>query len=84
MKLDPILQRVDELLIEIEESKHDLQIALNLANLSMQDYISIKRGSLDMPADLNLWAFEELDAAAMKLKILLDTLNRFRKELFIF
>lgn len=84
MKYDPILQRVDELLMDIESSKHDLQIALNLANLSMQDYISIKRGSLDMPSHLSPWAFEELNSAAMKLKLRLDTLNKLRKELFIF
>lgn len=83
MKLDPILQRIDELLIEVENSKHDLQIALNLANLSMQDYIAIKRGSLDMPSNLSPWAFEELNSAAMKLKIELDKLNKLRKELFI-
>lgn len=83
MKLDPILQRIDELLIEIENSKQDLQIALNLANLSMQDYISIKRGSLDMPSYLSPWAFEELNSAAMRLKSHLDTLNRLRKELFV-
>lgn len=83
MKLDPILQRIDELLVEIENSKQDLQIALNLANLNMQDYISIKRGSLDIPPHLSPWAFEELNSAAMRLKKHLDTLNRLRKELFI-
>lgn len=84
MKLDPILQRIEELLVEIENSKHDLQIALNLANIDLQDYISIKRGSLDMPSDLSPWAFEELNSAMMKLKSHLDTLNKLRKELFIF
>lgn len=83
MKIDPILQRIDEILLEIENSKHDLQIALKLANLDMQDYISIKRGSLDMPSDLKLWAFEEINSSAIKLKNHLDTLNRLRKELFI-
>lgn len=84
MKIDPLLQRIDEILGEIESAKEELQIALNLANLSMQDYILIKRGSLDMPNHLTLWAFEEVNLSANKLKEKLDMLNKIRKELFVF
>lgn len=84
MKIDPLLQRIDEILGEIEVLKEELQIALNFANLSLQDFILIKRGSLDMPSSTTLWAFEEVNISATNLKIKLDTLNKLRKELFVF
>lgn len=83
MKIDPILQRIDEVLGEMESAKEELQIALNLAPITMEDYILIKRGSLDAPENLSAWAFEEINASAERLKEKLNTLNKLRKEIFV-
>lgn len=83
MKIDPILQRIDEVLGEMEGAKEELQIALNLASITMEDYILIKRGSLDMPQHLTMWNFEEINISAEKLKEKLDQLNKLRRELFV-
>ncbi|RDU70036.1 DUF2443 domain-containing protein [Helicobacter cholecystus] len=83
MTFDPLLQRIDQIYGEIETAKEELQIALNLACISMQDYILIKRGSKDMPEDLSDWAFEEINTSAQKLKQALDQMNKLRKEFFV-
>ena len=49
----------------------------------MQDYILIKRGSKDIPEGLSIWAFEEINTSADKLKNALEKLNKLRKEFFV-
>ena len=83
MTIDPLLARIDQIYAEVEVAKEELQIALNLASLSMQDYILIKRGSKDMPKGLSAWAFEEINTSAEKLKTTLEALNKLRKEFFV-
>ncbi|RDU71381.1 DUF2443 family protein [Helicobacter brantae] len=83
MTIDPLLARIDQIYAEVEVAKEELQIALNLASLSMQDYILIKRGSKDMPEGLSAWAFEEINTSAQKLKTALEALNKLRKEFFV-
>lgn len=83
MTIDPLLARIDQIYTEIEVAREELQIALNLASLSMQDYILIKRGSKDMPEGLSAWVFEEINTSADKLKNTLEKLNKLRKEFFV-
>lgn len=83
MTIDPLLARIDQIYAEVEVAKEELQIALNLASLSMQEYILIKRGSKDMPEELSAWAFEEINTSAEKLKTTLEALNKLRKEFFV-
>ena len=83
MTSDPLLARIDQIYTEIEVAREELQIALNLASLSMQDYILIKRGSKDIPEGLSIWAFEEINTSADKLKNALEKLNKLRKEFFV-
>lgn len=83
MNLDPLLARIDQIYGEIEVAREELQIALNLASITMQDYILIKRGSKDIPENLSAWAFEEINTSAEKLKNALEKLNKLRKEFFV-
>lgn len=83
MTIDPLLARIDQIYTEIEVAREELQIALNLASINMQDYILIKRGSKDMPEGLSAWVFEEINASANKLKNALEMLNKLRKEFFV-
>lgn len=83
MTIDPLLARIEQIYTEIDVAKEELQIALNLANLTMQEYILIKRGSKDMPEHLSAWAFEEINTSADKLKTALEMLNKLRKEFFV-
>ncbi|ANV98768.1 hypothetical protein BBW65_04820 [Helicobacter enhydrae] len=79
-----MLQRIDQMTQEMENAKLELQIALNLVGLSMQEYIMIKRGAQDLPESVSLWALEEVNQRAEQLKHHLDRLNRLKKELFVF
>lgn len=83
MTIDPLLARVEQIYAEIDVAREELQIALNLASINMQDYILIKRGSKDMPEHLSAWAFEEINTSADKLKNALEKLNKLRKEFFV-
>lgn len=83
MTIDPLLARIEQIYAEIDVAREELQIALNLASINMQDYILIKRGSKDMPEHLSAWAFEEINISADKLKNALEKLNKLRKEFFV-
>lgn len=83
MTIDPLLARIEQIYAEIDVAREELQIALNLASINMQDYILIKRGSKDMPEYLSAWAFEEINTSADKLKNALEKLNKLRKEFFV-
>lgn len=46
----------------------EITIALNMAKISLEDYIMIKRGSLDMPEHLNMSLFAAVDEQVMATK----------------
>ena len=44
-----MFERINQIIKNIENIQDEITIALNMAKISLEDYIMIKRGSLDMP-----------------------------------
>ena len=55
-----------------------------MAKISLEDYIMIKRGSLDIPEHLNMSLFAAVDEQVMALKKEIDVLNKLKKEWFVY
>ncbi len=47
-----MFEKIDEIFKNIEDIRDDINILLNIAKISLIDYIMIKRGSQDMPEHL--------------------------------
>lgn len=48
-----MFEKIRKILAEIEDSQNEIEMLLKLANLSLGDFIEIKRGSMDMPKGVN-------------------------------
>lgn len=79
-----MFERINQIIKNIENIQNDITIALNMAKISLEDYIMIKRGSLDMPEHLNMSLFISVDEHVMALKKEIDTLNKIKREWFVF
>ncbi len=79
-----MFDKIDMILREIEEAKEEITIALNMANLTLLDYIEIKRGEKVMPDGLGVWNLNSIDEEVGKLKDAIAKLNKIRKEVLTF
>ena len=79
-----MFERINQIIKNIENIQDEITIALNMAKISLEDYIMIKRGSLDMPEHLNMSLFAAVDEQAMALKKEIDVLNKLKKEWFVY
>lgn len=79
-----MFNRINQIIKNIENIQDEITIALNMAKISLEDYIMIKRGSLDMPEHLNMSLFAAVDEHVMALKKEIDTLNKLKKEWFVY
>lgn len=48
-----MFEKIRKILADIEDSQNEIEMLLKLANLSLGDFIEIKRGSMDMPKGVN-------------------------------
>lgn len=79
-----MLERINQIIRNIEGIEDELIISLNMAKLTLEDYIMIKRGSKDMPEHINMSLFSHVDEQVMALKKEIDTLNKLKREWFVF
>ncbi|WP_120803278.1 DUF2443 family protein [Helicobacter pylori] len=79
-----MFEKMRKILAEIEDSQNEIEMLLRLANLSLGDFIEIKRGSMDMPKGVNEAFFTQLSEEVERLKELINALNKIKKGLLVF
>lgn len=79
-----MFEKIRKILAEIEDSQNEIEMLLKLANLSLGDFIEIKRGSMDMPKGVNEVFFTQLSEEVERLKELINALNKIKKGLLVF
>ncbi|GAB0173373.1 DUF2443 family protein [Helicobacter trogontum] len=79
-----MFERINQIIKNIENIQDEITISLNMAKISLEDYIMIKRGSLDMPEHLNMSLFATVDEQVMALKKEIDVLNKLKREWFVY
>lgn len=79
-----MFERINQIIKNIENMQDEITIALNMAKISLEDYVMIKRGSLDMPEHLNMSLFAAVDEHVMSLKKEIDVLNKLKREWFVY
>lgn len=79
-----MLERINQIIRNIEGIEDELVISLNMAKITLEEYIMIKRGSADMPEHINMSLFSHVDEQVMALKKEIDTLNKLKREWFVF
>ncbi|WP_181230075.1 DUF2443 family protein [Helicobacter pylori] len=79
-----MFEKMCKILAEIEDSQNEIEMLLKLANLSLGDFIEIKRGSMDMPKGVNEAFFTQLSEEVERLKELINALNKIKKGLLVF
>ncbi|GAA9925374.1 DUF2443 domain-containing protein [Helicobacter pylori] len=79
-----MFEKIRKILAEIEDSQNEIEMLLKLANLSLGDFIEIKRGSMDMPKGVNEAFFAQLGEEVERLKELINALNKIKKGLLVF
>ncbi|MCQ2949794.1 DUF2443 domain-containing protein [Helicobacter pylori] len=79
-----MFEKMRKILAEIEDSQNEIEMLLKLANLSLGDFIEIKRGSMDMPKGVNEAFFTQLSEEVERLKDLINALNKIKKGLLVF
>ncbi|GHS06123.1 hypothetical protein VN0802_03670 [Helicobacter pylori] len=79
-----MFEKIRKILAEIEDSQNEIEMLLKLANLSLGDFIEVKRGSMDMPKGVNEAFFAQLSEEVERLKELINALNKIKKGLLVF
>ena len=79
-----MFEKIDEIFKNIEDIRDDINILLNIAKISLIDYIKIKRGSQDMPEHLSFDLLSQIDVEINNLKAQIDALNKLKRELLVF
>lgn len=79
-----MFEKIRKILADIEDSQNEIEMLLKLANLSLGDFIEIKRGSMDMPKGVNEAFFTQLSEEVEHLKELINALNKIKKGLLVF
>ncbi|GAB0051703.1 DUF2443 domain-containing protein [Helicobacter pylori] len=79
-----MFEKMRKILADIEDSQNEIEMLLKLANLSLGDFIEIKRGSMDMPKGANEAFFTQLSEEVERLRELINALNKIKKGLLVF
>ncbi len=79
-----MFEKMRKIIAGIEDSQNEIEMLLKLANLSLGDFIEIKRGSMDMPKGVNEAFFTQLSEEVERLKELINALNKIKKGLLVF
>ncbi|RVY64195.1 DUF2443 domain-containing protein [Helicobacter pylori] len=79
-----MFEKIRKILADIEDSQNEIEMLLKLANVSLGDFIEIKRGSMDMPKGVNEAFFTQLSEEVERLKDLISALNKIKKGLLVF
>ncbi|PAF44802.1 DUF2443 family protein [Helicobacter sp. 11S02596-1] len=79
-----MFEKIDEIFRNIESIRDEIQILLNMAKITLVDYIMIKRGSQDMPEHVSMAVFSQINEQIDALKKEIDALNKLKRELLVF
>lgn len=79
-----MFEKINEIIVNIEEIRDEITILLGMAKISFVDYIMIKRGSMDMPEGMQMSVWEHLNEEVDKLKAQIDLLNKLKREMLVF
>lgn len=79
-----MFEKIRKILADIEDSQNEIEMLLKLADLSLGDFIEIKRGSMDIPKSVNEAFFTQLSEEVEHLKELINALNKIKKGLLVF
>ena len=79
-----MFEKINEIIIRIEEIRDEIQILLGMGKISFVDYIMIKRGSMDMPEELKMAVLEQINEQVDALKEQIDKLNKIKREMLEF
>lgn len=79
-----MFEKINEIIIRIEEIRDEIQILLGIGKISFVDYIMIKRGSMDMPEELKMAVLEQINEQVDALKEQIDKLNKIKREMLVF
>ncbi|OBV29116.1 hypothetical protein BKN38_06105 [Helicobacter sp. CLO-3] len=79
-----MFERINEIIAKIEEIRDEIQILLGMGKIDFVDYIMIKRGSMDMPEELQMSVLEQLNEQVDRLKEQIDRLNKIKREMLVF
>ncbi|STQ86578.1 DUF2443 domain-containing protein [Helicobacter muridarum] len=79
-----MLDRINQIIKNIENIQDEINISLRMSKLTLEEYVMIKRGSSDMPESLNMSIFTILDEHVNALKKEIDTLNKLKREWFVY
>ncbi|MDL0081163.1 DUF2443 domain-containing protein [Helicobacter sp. XJK30-2] len=79
-----MFEKINEIIIKIEEIRDEIQILLGMGKISFVDYIMIKRGSMDMPEELKMAVLEQINEQVDALKEQIDKLNKIKREMLVF
>jgi hypothetical protein len=79
-----MFEKIDSLLREIENSNEEINILLNMANISFIDYVMIKRGQMTPPDSAGVWSIQSIDLEVENLKEAIDALGKIKKEVLTF
>lgn len=79
-----MFDKIDMILRDIENAKYEIEIILNMANITLLDYIEIKRGDKSAPSSLGAWNMSALDEEIEKLGEHILKLEKIRREVLTF
>eukprot|EP01022_Parablepharisma_sp_SALTPOND_P020351 TRINITY_DN36890_c0_g1_i1.p1 TRINITY_DN36890_c0_g1~~TRINITY_DN36890_c0_g1_i1.p1 ORF type:complete len:1153 (-),score=60.37 TRINITY_DN36890_c0_g1_i1:1028-4486(-) len=79
-----MFEKIDSILREIENSNEEINILLNMANISFVDYVMIKRGQMTPPQSAGVWSIQSIDVEVENLKEAIDALGKIKKEVLTF
>lgn len=79
-----MFERINQIIRNIEGIEDELTISLNMAKITLEQYVMIKRGSADMPEGMNMSLFSHVDEQVTALKKEIDMLNKLKREWFVF
>ncbi|WP_120944553.1 MULTISPECIES: DUF2443 family protein [Helicobacter] len=79
-----MFERLEQLIKDIENAKEEVELLLKLANVSLSDFILMKRGSLDIPQSLDMAFYTQISEHVEELKECINALNKYKKEMLVF
>lgn len=79
-----MFEKIDSILRQIENANEEINIILNMANISFVDYVMIKRGEIQPPEGLGAWTIQSLDNEAAQLREAIESLEKIKREVLTF
>lgn len=79
-----MFEKLELIIKNIENSKEEIEVLLKIANISLSDFILMKRGALDIPDTLNMAFYTQISEHVEELKEHINALNKYKREMLVF